>query len=263
MPPSFESLLGTFCVLGVFGLLAWKLVRAFNLDLGIARYLEPDDLLILGRHSTYYQALSARDKRRFEHLVSELIDEKEWLGQDMVVTQEMKVRISAAMAQVTFGLGDLLLLHFSRIAVHPETYRNQRTGRLHLGDVTPGAGLIVLSWKDFEEGFAHPDDGVNVALHEVAHALWFGNAIPSGEEDFLPAKALERWHTLAAEEAARIQQGQGHLLRRYAATDQAEFFAVAVECYFEQPQAFRDQLPVLYATLCALLKQDPASRPIP
>ncbi|HEX2618466.1 MAG TPA: zinc-dependent peptidase, partial [Flavobacteriales bacterium] len=213
---------------------------------------------ILHMHSAYYRALSPKDKRVFEQHVGDLLEEKQWIGRGGPVTMEMRLRISAAIAQVTFGLGNLLLMHFSRIAVYPDAYRNPRTGRMHLGEVAPGAGLLVLSWKHFLEGFEEPNDGLNVALHEVAHALWFENTIPNGEDDFLDARELSRWRSLAAEEADRIRQGQGRLLRRYAATDQAEFFAVAVEYFFEQPEAFRDRMPDLYGSLSALLKQDPA-----
>ncbi|TXI82845.1 MAG: hypothetical protein E6Q44_00750, partial [Flavobacteriales bacterium] len=41
-------------------------------------------------------------------------------------------------------------------------------------------------------------------------------------------------------------------------TNQAEFFAVAVEYFFEQPVAYQERLPELYACMRALLRQDPA-----
>jgi hypothetical protein len=67
------------------------------------------------------------------------------------------------------------------------------------------------------------------------------------------------WRTLAEVEAARLRAGNGRLFRAYAGTDQAEFFAVAVEYFFEQPGSFKTQLPELYACMCELLRQDPAA----
>lgn len=61
--------------------------------------------------------------------------------------------------------------------VYPDPYRDRRTGRLHLGEVRPKTGVIVLSWSDFVNGYAHSRDAHNVGLHEFAHALWFENRI--------------------------------------------------------------------------------------
>jgi MtfA peptidase len=49
------------------------------------------------------------------------------------------------------------------------------------------------------------------------------------------------------------------LLRAYAGTNQPEFFAVAVEYFFELPREFKQDLPELYAVLSAMLRQDPAA----
>ena len=48
-----------------------------------------------------------------------------------------------------------------------------------------------------------------------------------------------------------------HFLRKYALTNKEEFFAVAVENFFERPAAFKTALPELYSILAKLLKQDP------
>ncbi len=216
------------------------------------------DRELLLRQGRFYASLSTAARRRFEERIEAIIYEKDWIGRGLEVSRVMKVRIAAAIAQVTFGFEDLLLLHFRKVVVYPTAYRNPRTGRMHIGEVAPGAGLLVFSWEHFTAGFDSPDDARNVAVHEVAHALWFENHIPNAEDDFLDRRALERWERLAGEEIARIRSGMGGLFRDYAATNQAEFFAVAVEYFFEQADAFHERLPELYATLCVLLRQDPA-----
>jgi Mlc titration factor MtfA (ptsG expression regulator) len=206
----------------------------------------------------FYAALPRKDKARFERRVVELVYEKDWIGHGMEVTREMKLRISAALAQLTFGFDDLLLLNFRRIVIHPDAYGNPRTGRRHIGDAAPQLRTLAFSWKHFVEGFNDPDDALNVGLHEAAHALWFENMIPNGEYDFLPSGPLQQWRELAEAEAELIRRGQPSFFRAYAATNQAEFFAVAVEYFFEQPVEYREHLPALYACMCKLLRQDPA-----
>jgi hypothetical protein len=63
----------------------------------------------------------------------------------------------------------------------------------------------------------------------------------------------------AHEEVERIGRGEGRLFRTYAGTNEEEFFAVAVEYFFEQPQLFLKEQPELYDLMRKLLRQDPAA----
>ena len=47
------------------------------------------------------------------------------------------------------------------------------------------------------------------------------------------------------------------LLNEYAATNYNEFWAVAVETFFEKPLHMKAGMPELYTSLCSLLNQDP------
>jgi Mlc titration factor MtfA (ptsG expression regulator) len=171
----------------------------------------------------------------------------------------MKVMISACAAQLLLGFPELVLEHFERIIIHPDTYRSASSGRMHQGEVRPQSGVIMISWQDFLYGYAHTRDAHNVGLHEMAHALWFENKIENGEHNFLHPELLQDWIDHADAEIERIRSGKSRLLRSYAGTNQAEFFAVSVEYFFEQPKAFKEDLPELYATLSAMLRQDPAA----
>ena len=56
---------------------------------------------------------------------------------------------------------------------------------------------------------------------------------------------------------AADESGIATLLDTYGATDPAEFFAVSVEAFFEQPHALRAHHPKLYAELRKYFQQDP------
>ncbi|WP_431211698.1 zinc-dependent peptidase [Puia sp. P3] len=47
------------------------------------------------------------------------------------------------------------------------------------------------------------------------------------------------------------------MLGDYAATNYHEFWAVAVEVFFESPVAFRHEMPDLYEAMACVLNQDP------
>lgn len=223
---------------------------------------------IVERWFPYYQHLEPPDRERFLRICATFLHAKRWTGVGIELVEEMRVMIAASAAQLLFGLPDLTLVHFRHIVVHPDAYRDDRSKRYHQGEVMPRHGVIKVSWKHFLHGYADPADAHNVALHEMAHALWFEEIIPSAEDEFLDAQALQEWRRMAPVEIERIRAGRSRLFRTYAGTDQEEFFAVAVEYFFEQPLAFREAMPELYAVMVRLLKQDTArcwerrSRPV-
>lgn len=250
--------MGLLVLLLVLGLLVLWAATSSGLLRG-QRDLTRRQRSILARYVLPYQRLDRPAQRRFEHVVSVFVNDKEWVGAGMEVAEEMKVMIGACAAQLLHGFSDLELAHFRRIVVYPESYRSHRSGKLHQGEVRPRAGLIIISWDDFVHGYSRSKDAHNVGLHELAHALWFENTIENSEDNFLRPDLLQTWHALADEEIARLRSGADHFFRDYAATNHAEFFAVAVEYFFERPVEFRAQLPALFDTLAGLLKQDPAT----
>lgn len=48
-----------------------------------------------------------------------------------------------------------------------------------------------------------------------------------------------------------------HFFRTYAFHNKMEFFAVAVEHFFETPACFKNDIPELYKIMCQMLNQDP------
>ena len=215
-----------------------------------------DSLLL--RSFAYYRSLQPKMRVAFRERVKAFIDEKDFHGRGIEVTPDMQWLISACAVQLTFGLPAMALQHFTKIVIYPDRYRSRMTGSDHVGEVNPGMRAIVISWKHFTQDYVVPDDARNVGLHEMAHALWFENRIPNDEHDFLDPRSMAQWRTLAQEEADRIHQGKSRLFRDYAGTNQEEFFAVAVEYFFEQPEAFEEELPELYGMMSGMLKQDPA-----
>lgn len=220
--------------------------------------LRPDHKAILAKYAIHYQRLDDAGKQRMEGITATFLHEKEWMGAGMPVKEEQKVMISACAAQLLMGFPDLVLQHFERIIVYPDTYRSPKSGRMHQGEVRPKPGIIIISWDDFVHGYAHSRDAHNVGLHELAHALWFEDMIENNEHRFLDRHLLANWNRQATAHVTRIKQREPHFFRDYAGTNQAEFFAVAVEYFFEQPKEFKKAEPELYGTLSGLLKQDPA-----
>lgn len=209
-------------------------------------------------HFDYYRRLPPRFKAEFEFKLHEFISRKEFIPRQMKeVTEEMRVLISAAAVQLTFGLPDVYLRHFTRILVYPDDYYSTIFKRYHRGEVNLGGGVIVLSWKSFVSGYADGSDGFNLGLHEMAHALKLENGIFNREYNFLDEEILAQWTIIARNTMEEIRQGTESFFRKYGGTSMDEFFAVAVENFFERPVAFKKEHPQLYKFTVLLLRQDP------
>lgn len=213
---------------------------------------------ILKKHFPFYHQLSPNRKKRFEQKVQYFIHVKEFIPRQIpTVTEEMKVLISACAVQLTFGYPKVFLSHFKRILVYPDNYYSTINKAYHKGEVNPRLQAIVLSWKAFVEGYINGNDGRNLGLHEMAHALRLENLIMNAEFNFLDEEVLHQWQELANQEMISIAQGKSRMFREYAGTNPDEFFSVAVENFFERPEKFKSLMPNLYAILVLLLKQDP------
>ncbi|MEP3388495.1 MAG: zinc-dependent peptidase [Reichenbachiella sp.] len=225
---------------------------------GFPRPLSSKRKEILKKHFPYYSQLSPNRRKRFEQKIQYFIHVKEFIPRQIpVVTEEMKVLISACAVQLTFGYPKVFLSHFKRILVYPDNYYSTINKTYHKGEVNPRLRAIVLSWKAFVEGYFNPKDGRNLGLHEMAHALRLENLILNAEYKFFDGAVLQQWQQQADMEMKSIAAGKSRMFRDYAGTDPDEFFSVAVENFFERPKKFKSLMPNLYAILVLLLKQDP------
>lgn len=228
---------------------------------GIKRPLAFKYKEILMKYFSYYNGLDRRQQKLFEKKVQYFIHMKQFIPRGMdKATDEMKVLISACAVQLTFGFPYVFLSHFKRILIYPDDYYSTINRTYHKGEVNPRLRAIVLSWKHFVDGYITPDDGRNLGLHEMAHAMRLENRIFNGEFKFFDPQILRLWNELSSRELAGMRAGEAHMFRDYAASNHDEFFAVAVENFFERPEQFYDQMPKLYAVMVKLLKQDPWGR---
>ncbi|PIB37570.1 hypothetical protein BFP72_14720 [Reichenbachiella sp. 5M10] len=213
---------------------------------------------ILKQHFPYYTQLTEAQKRTFEQRVQRFIYQKEFIPRQIPqVTEEMQVLIAACATQLTFGFPPNTLSYFKRILVYPTDYYSTISKRYHKGEVNPKLKIIVLSWRHFVEGYLHNDDGRNLGLHEMAHALRLERRIIQLQHGHKETALQKEWESLAQREIQLIRLGKSQMFREYAGTNAEEFFSVAVENFFERPQLFNEQMPDLYRNLALLLRQDP------
>jgi Mlc titration factor MtfA (ptsG expression regulator) len=212
---------------------------------------------ILKKYFFYYNKLSRPNQKKFEQRVNRFLHSKKFVGRGIEVTEEMKVLISASAVKLGFGLPFLALSNFYRISIYPDAYYSRINQRYHHGEVNPRMGWILLSWKNFVDGYLDHDDNRNLGIHEMAHALHFENKIRNDEYNFLDPYLMQKWDELAAVEIEKVRNNADHFLRAYAGANEYEFFAVSMEYFFESPHEYREVLPQLFDVKSRLLRQNP------
>ena len=218
----------------------------------------------IANHFPYYKKLKPHKQDLFERKVQWFIDSREFVnGADLdELHPDMIALVSATAIQVTFGFPRVYLKHFKRVYIYNDAFQSPNTGKYHYGEVN-GKGVIVLSWKNFVQGLFNETNGRNLGLHEMAHALKVENAIQNKEYGFLNQKSYGRFHAEGRWEMHRMRNGEANFFRDYAAINDHEFFAVAMENFFERPAAFRAHNPKLYTIMTRMLNQDPLKMSMP
>jgi Mlc titration factor MtfA (ptsG expression regulator) len=101
-----------------------------------------------------------------------------------------------------------------------------------------------------------------VALHEFAHALDSSGGVADGTPPLEPGD-LAKWAYVLHRHYDRLlhlaRAGTPSTLDHYGASNEAEFFAVATEAFFERPLRLRSEEQELYEALRAVYNQDPAA----
>ncbi|HVN59176.1 MAG TPA: zinc-dependent peptidase [Bacteroidales bacterium] len=226
------------------------------------RNLEKKYRPFLSRNFPFYNSLDQKEKGKFERRVQKFIDIKQFIprGGLKEITAEMKAMIAACAVQMTYGYPDVYFRHFWRILIYPDNYYSSITHKYHKGEVNV-RGLIVLSWNSFLDGFRYPNDGQNLGYHEMAHALRLINIVENEEYDFWDRGIMKKFEGEAKNETLKILNSKKgtSFFREYCLTNLDEFFAVAVENFFERPAALKEYNPVIYELLTKILKTDPAA----
>lgn len=178
---------------------------------------------------------------------------KEFRGLDgLVVTEEMRVLISASAIQLTFGLNSYKLESLQIIFIFPDTFHLSARSPEYKGATT--SHFMYLSWKAFQEGYQTSDDNLNLGLHEMTHALKL--TLHLGHRfDKLFAGRMEYWEELVSKQFKKLSITKT-FLRSYSQANTEEFFAVCVEAFFESPEKFKRELPEIFQLLTFLLNQD-------
>jgi len=254
------------------GVLAWLIAapwwRARRRAAAMAEPLPTRAIAAVDRNVPAVRGLPAGLRARLEALMGAFLAEKEFIGcHGLAITDEIRATVAALACLLVLGRrGHYDDLH--SVLVYPTAFWVEDEVEDEAGVVTKRrrvlsgeaweSSRIILSWEDVLEAARHPGEGYNVALHEFAHYLDAeGLGLADGQ------RSVAAWADDLADEFESlldaVDRGVDTFLDPYAAEDEAEFFAVATEDFFERPAELLGAHPRLYELLQEFYGLDPAS----
>lgn len=220
----------------------------------------------LQRKVVFYRALTAEDKKRFEHRSARFLETTHIeSSQEVTITHEDCLLIAASAVIPVWSFPKWHYFNLKSVYLLPQAFNeklefNQPDSRI-TGMVGTGVmgGKLVLSQPDLHAGFANGRDKHNVGIHEFVHLIDMADGECDGFPERLRAHAFSiPWFELVQAKVQEIDSGISNI-RDYGATSRIEFFAVASEYFFERPLMLKDKHPKLYSALEKLYALDMAA----
>lgn len=253
----------TFIILGILLYFATrkKAVQA------TATVLSATHKELLTTHIEFYRNLSDTDKLYFEDRVEQFLDAVRIEGVGLQVNDTDRMMVASSAVIPIFGFKDWTYRNITNVLLYPDTFDkefqyegNEGEGRRIMGMVGTGYmnGQMILSRNALTKGFSKNNGKENTGIHEFVHLLDKADGATDGiPEGFLGHEYVQPWVKMMHQEIHKIEAGHSDI-DMYATTNEAEFFAVVSEYFFEKPDQFQTKHPELYDMLSRIFGQDPA-----
>lgn len=250
--------------------MTWNPFRRLQRRRAAARPFTDDERADIERELRFARTMPEDDRARFDAHLRMFKDEKRFEGVRIDVTDRMKTVIAGCAARLSRNIGFHVYDDVGSVVVYPDAFVVPRKDKGPSGHDDGNAravalgvhhafGTVVLSYQAVLDGLRNEDDGHDTALHEFAHAIDATDGAHDGTPPLSPRASREWARVFAAHFEALRRRPHTGPFRAYGATNEAEFFAVATEAFFEKPRAMRRKAPEVYDALAAYFAVDPAS----
>ncbi len=231
---------------GLIDYLFWKLKNSKQLDSNTYKNLLENNL-------RYYQTLSEKQKNIF-------IKKLDYLHRKIEFTIDDKVSWKKNNEVIILAYFVKLILYYPRfnyfslkeIVVLPSSFYLSYYGNQPLKGLTKQQGEIYFSWDSILEGIRIKDDGINLLIHEAAHAF----VISADHHKNNYRKLINNVNAFFSKTDAHLlnyRESKPSLLRKYALVNEDEFFACCIELFFEKHETFKIEHPELFEDVRKIL----------
>ena len=219
---------------------------------------------ILLNKVNFYQQLTPTNQAIFEKRMLHFLSQVTITGINTIIEDEDRVFVAASAIIPIFGFPEWEYNNLNEVLLYPESFNKDFINsdgeeKPVLGMVGDGAmqHMMVLSQPSLREGFTNRTDKNNTGIHEFVHLL----DKTDGAVDGIPENLADKTHLLPwikrMHENIQLIMDNRSDINPYGATNQAEFFAVVAEYFFERPDLLQSKHPELYELLETIFRQHP------
>jgi MtfA peptidase len=255
------KLIGFLVVAGVsIALWLWRKQTQSLMERKARVELNLNDRFWLERNIPFYKKLNKSDRKIFEDRIGLFLAE--------IIVTEVNKDISdkdtclLVASSAVYAYWELPFWNYGKlreVLVYPDDYDREKvisdTGFIQ-GQVFHGGMMnntMILSLTALKKGFSSHNDGQNVGVHEFAHLLDKVDGSIDGFPAGMSDETRKIWANVIAKEMQDIRKRQSDI-NPYALTNEAEFFAVLVEYYKEQPAKLKEKHLEIFEVLDAYFK---------
>ena len=206
------------------------------------------------KHVKFYNKIAPNEQEEFKNRILQFINSTRIIGYaGMPVTDidRLLVGVSAIIPIFRFTSWEYNFLN--EVILYPKAipgkgeYKGSYINGL-VGD-GPMEGRMILARTALYHGYSNTTDRINVGVHEFAHII----DKQDGKIDGIPNVLLDDsqigpWIELIRTKSGEIKNGEAKI-NSYALKNDAEFFAVVTEYFFEHPEMMVKKHPELYRIL--------------
>jgi len=221
----------------------------------------------------HYKHLTHKDQKKMQLLILAFLENKEFIDTKMSITDEIKVMIAfyACLMRLGFDFGEkddvsTIIVYPNHFLVdHTDTIGGINRNETMLLEGQSANGTVIISWQNIEGDIARTNRE-NVIIHEFAHELDFEDGFADGTP-VLEGSNYRAWSNVFSnafdtlKKEIRKEKTSDNLvfLGLYALKNEAEFFAVSSERFFQAPKTLKKCFPDIYEELKKFYRLDTAT----
>ncbi|MEN8122019.1 MAG: zinc-dependent peptidase [Bacteroidota bacterium] len=242
----------------IFFITGFIIYKIFNRKTGWKAHKNsflPKWRVILSEKVAFYNNLPKDEKEWFEYKILEFLANVKITGIETEVAIYDRLLIASSAVIPIFEFPEWQYLELDEVLLYPASFNSKfetasEKGTI-LGMVGEGYmnGKMILSKPSLHNGFRNETDKKNTAIHEFVHLIDKAD----GQVDGIPELLLKKqytlpWFDLIYKKIDEILKNKSDI-NPYGATNEAEFFAVISEYFFERPALLKTKHPKVYELL--------------
>lgn len=219
--------------------------------------MEQEWIDFLIKHVEFYKRLNDIDKYKFGLRLIYFLNNTRVIGHNNYsVTINDKLLVGASAIIPVFNFPNWRYSFINEVIIY-EDYLKLKGFKGFIGGLV-GYGLMegkmILVKKALYKGFSNNTDKINTGIHEFMHIIDKQDGVIDGIPKVLMHRTdIGPWLELIRIKSKEISK-QKAKINNYALANQAEFFAVVSEYFFEKPELMEKKHPLLYNTLNKMFK---------